>query len=45
MTDFPAITGARLIRALRKFGFEGIRVKGSHHFFRHQIRITTLLNF
>ncbi|MBI4773368.1 MAG: type II toxin-antitoxin system HicA family toxin [Deltaproteobacteria bacterium] len=36
MTDFPAITGNRLIRVLRKLGFEVIRVKGSHHFLRHQ---------
>jgi len=36
MTTFPAITGSRLIRALRKFGFELTRVKGSHHFLRHQ---------
>ena len=36
MTTFPSITGNRLIRALRKFGFEVIRVKGSHHFLQHQ---------
>jgi len=32
MTTFPSITGSRLIRVLRKFGLEMIRVKGSHHF-------------
>jgi predicted RNA binding protein YcfA (HicA-like mRNA interferase family) len=32
MTAFPSITGSRLIRTLRRFGFE---VKGSHHFLRH----------
>jgi len=36
MTIFPSITGSRLIRALRKLGFEEIRIKGSHHFLRHQ---------
>jgi predicted RNA binding protein YcfA (HicA-like mRNA interferase family) len=36
MTAFPSITGSRLIRALRKLGFEVIRVKGSHYFLRHQ---------
>jgi len=35
MTTFPSITGNRLIRTLRKFGFEVIRVKGSHHFLQH----------
>jgi predicted RNA binding protein YcfA (HicA-like mRNA interferase family) len=35
MTTFPSITGSRLIRALRNFGFEVIRVKGSHHFLQH----------
>ena len=36
MTTFPAIGGSRLIKALRKFGFEVIRVKGSHHFLQHE---------
>jgi predicted RNA binding protein YcfA (HicA-like mRNA interferase family) len=35
MSSFPAVTGVRLIRALRKLGFEVIRIKGSHHFLRH----------
>lgn len=35
MSTFPAVSGAQLIRALRKFGFEVIRIKGSHHFLRH----------
>ena len=30
------MTGSRLIRALRKLGFEVIRIKGSHHFIQHQ---------
>jgi predicted RNA binding protein YcfA (HicA-like mRNA interferase family) len=36
MTKFQSITGSRLIRALRKLGFEVLRVKGSHHFLKHQ---------
>ena len=36
MTMLPSIIGNRLIRTLRKVGFEAIRVKGSHHFLQHQ---------
>jgi predicted RNA binding protein YcfA (HicA-like mRNA interferase family) len=35
MTKLPRLTGQRLIMALRKAGFQVIRVKGSHHFLRH----------
>ncbi len=35
MTTFPSLTGAQLIKALGKLGFEVIRVKGSHHFLQH----------
>ena len=35
MSNFPAITGQRLIKALRKMGFEAIRTKGSHQFLKH----------
>ena len=35
MTDIPAITGQRLIKALKKLGFQVIRSKGSHHFLQH----------
>nr|VFJ67095.1 MAG: Predicted RNA binding protein YcfA, dsRBD-like fold, HicA-like mRNA interferase family [Candidatus Kentron sp. FW] len=35
MSTFPAPTGTRLIAALREFGFEVVRIKGSHHFLRH----------
>ncbi|MDY6839820.1 MAG: type II toxin-antitoxin system HicA family toxin [Thermodesulfobacteriota bacterium] len=35
MSTFPSITGSRLIRKLRKIGFEVIRTKGSHHFLQH----------
>ncbi|MEI8079751.1 MAG: type II toxin-antitoxin system HicA family toxin [bacterium] len=35
MSTFPTLSGIQLIKALRHFGFELIRVKGSHHFLRH----------
>ncbi len=35
MTRLPRATGQQVIAALRQFGFEVIRVKGSHHFLRH----------
>ncbi len=35
MSTFPSVFGAQLVKALRKLGFEVIRVKGSHHFVRH----------
>ncbi len=35
MTRLPRLTGAELISALGKAGFEVIRVRGSHQFLRH----------
>lgn len=35
MSNIPAVTGQRLIKALRKMGFEVIRRKGSHNFVQH----------
>jgi len=35
MTKLPRVRGRELIAALRKAGFEVVRVKGSHHFLRH----------
>lgn len=35
MSNLPAVTGQRLIKALRKLGFEVIRRKGSHNFLQH----------
>ena len=35
MSTLPAFSGTGLIKALRKLGFEVIRIKGSHHFLRH----------
>jgi len=31
----PVLSGKELVRALRKLGFEVIRIRGSHHFLRH----------
>ena len=35
MTRLPRVTGREVIRALRRAGFEEIRVRGSHHFLLH----------
>lgn len=35
MTNIPSISGKQLIRIRRRFGFEVIWEKGSHHFLRH----------
>ena len=36
MSRTPRVTGPELIAALAKVGFAALRVKGSHHFLRHQ---------
>lgn len=35
MTKLPRIRGQELLAALRRAGFEVIRIKGSHYFLRH----------
>lgn len=35
MSNLPAVTGNSLIKALKKLGFDEIRIKGSHHFLKH----------
>jgi predicted RNA binding protein YcfA (HicA-like mRNA interferase family) len=35
MPKFPGLTGQQVIAALKKAGFEVLRIKGSHHFMRH----------
>lgn len=35
MSNFPALSGKKLVRILTKLGFEVIRTKGSHNFLRH----------
>lgn len=36
MTKLPSVTGKELLTALAKAGFHVVRIKGSHHFVRHQ---------
>lgn len=36
MSRSPRITGKQLVAALNRAGFEVIRIRGSHHFVRHQ---------
>ena len=36
MSRTPRVTGSELVAALAKAGFRVLRVKGSHHFLRHQ---------
>ena len=36
MSSFPSMTGKDPIKALNKCGFKVIRIKGSHHFLRHE---------
>ena len=36
MSRNPRVTGADLIDALERVGFRVLRVKGSHHFLRHE---------
>ena len=36
MSTFPAVTGLKLIKMLKKQGFQVVRVRGSHHFLRHR---------
>ena len=35
MTNIPSLDGRKLLKMLHQFGFEVIRVKGSHHFVKH----------
>ena len=36
MARLPRLKGKELIRRLEEFGFEVIRIKGSHHSLRHE---------
>jgi predicted RNA binding protein YcfA (HicA-like mRNA interferase family) len=45
MSNLPSIDGRKFIKALRKAGFEIIRVKGSHHFLRHSDGRATVVPF
>jgi len=44
MTEkLPRVTGKQLLAALGTFGFEVVRIRGSHHFLRHQDGRTTVV--
>jgi predicted RNA binding protein YcfA (HicA-like mRNA interferase family) len=43
MSQFPAVTGKQMISALSQIGFFVQRVKGSHHFLRHDDGRTTVI--
>jgi predicted RNA binding protein YcfA (HicA-like mRNA interferase family) len=43
MSDFPTVSGKKLLKILTNLGFETIRVKGSHYFLKHSDgRCTTI---
>lgn len=35
MSKLPSLTGREVIAALNQVGFEVIRIRGSHHFLKH----------
>jgi predicted RNA binding protein YcfA (HicA-like mRNA interferase family) len=39
----PALTGAKVIRALERAGFVVVRVRSRHHFTRHADRRSTIV--
>lgn len=43
MTRYSAVSGKTLIAALKRVGFEEIRVKGSHRFLKHPDGRTTVV--
>ena len=43
MTQLRSFTGGELVAALRRLGFDLLRVKGSHHFLRHPDGRTTVV--
>lgn len=36
MSDFPALNGNKLVKTLNRMGFNTIRIKGSHHYLKHE---------
>lgn len=43
MANYPAISGKNLIKILKSFGFEVVRINGSHHRLKHPDgRVTTV---
>ena len=43
MTKLPRLGGKAVIAALRKADFDVVRIKGSHHFLRHNDGRTTVV--
>ena len=43
MSRYPAVTGRQLLLLLQRMGFALIRVRGSHHFLRHNDGRKTVL--
>jgi len=43
MTNFPSLTGKKLLSVLIATGFELLRVKGSHHFIQHPDGRSTII--
>jgi predicted RNA binding protein YcfA (HicA-like mRNA interferase family) len=43
MSRLPRITGKQLIGALKRLGFQEIRVRGSHHYLQHADGRTTVV--
>ena len=43
MTTLPSLSGKKVVKALARAGFQVIRVRGSHHFLRHDDGRTTVV--
>ena len=43
MSRLPSVTGKQLIGALKRLGFQEIRIRGSHHYLRHRDGRTTVV--
>ena len=43
MSRLPSVTGAELLRALERSGFDVVRQRGSHVFIRHRDGRTTVV--
>ena len=43
MSTFPALSGKELLRVLSKLGFATMRVRGSHHFLKHEDGRSTII--
>jgi predicted RNA binding protein YcfA (HicA-like mRNA interferase family) len=43
MSRSPRVTGSELVAALERGGFQVVRIRGSHHFLRHEDGRTTVV--